>query len=251
MKNYYYKQIIIIATLFLATNSQAQVKVKTEQPKMQAVEIPEEVLTTKLTKEKITAHLKTFMNPSKPIRNAKINKTIENMQFEKMYIERVAPDVKVLIIPMKNVYFSQNIDLNKTKPLQYVLIFEKANEEISRADFMLIYPENKALKELPKNTFQDHYYDVKSQIDGIFTLINFGDVIQFELTIKNGKRVKARTWESKKNENSNRIDDCKEWTLVTQLMSYEGEGSIKSDRQPLGKTCTECPPGSVCDAIKK
>ena len=247
MRIYIISVLLFFAIYVTGIDSFGQMKVKILEPPSEVSSITDEILTTKLTKEEISTYIRTFIRATKPLGNVKIKQIVDNMQFEKMYIERSNPDRKVIIIPMNEVYFSQNIDLNMPKPLQYVLIFETESEGISRADFLQFYPEDKTLEKMPKNAFKDCYYDVKTQINGVYTLINFRDQFQFELTIKNGKRVKARYWESKEIVNANNLVYCKEWTLITDLLSYEGEGSIKTTKQPLGKSYTECPPGYTCD----
>jgi hypothetical protein len=235
MKNYKTKILLIILSFCLTIKGIAQPK--------------SDSLTTKLTKEKIIAHIKTRMGKNKPLRNAKINKVIENMQFENMYIESPGSEAKLLIIPMNKVYFSQNIDSNKPKPLQYVLIFEREKEEISRADFLIVYPTNKNLTKMPKNAFYDFYRQNSTQIDGTYTFINFGDVKQFEMYIKNGEREKIIGWQSKSNFKNTGSNDCTDWSLDTDY--YNKDQTVTTTKQNLGKTCTECPPGFKCDPIKK
>lgn len=236
MKKYILKIKLLIILGFVSTFSFSQ-KIETK-----------EVLTTKLTKENIMAFINKTNKAKKPFRTNFIKELETNMQFDKMYIERSQIDVQVIVIPLKKNYFSQYAKNSIYKPIQYVLIFEREKQLISRADFLLFFPTDKKITSLPKNAFHDFYYQEQTQIDGTFTLVNFGDVKQIEMNILNGKRIGDRTWMHKDNFNATGDNDCREWELITTTYNIDG---IKEEKQPLGKTCTECPPGVECDKIKK
>ena len=247
MRIYIISVLLFFAIYVTGIDSFGQMKVKILEPPSEVSSITDEILTTKLTKEKIILHINSLLSNHMPMRNKVINQVVDNMQFDKMYIERSSPLSKVIIIPLKSQYFSQNIDYTKQLPFQYLLISEKENNNFSRIDLAFIYPIDKQLKEMPKNAFHDFYYDLNTQIDCIFKLVNFNDVIQGEMYVEKGKRVKITIWESKICPNVKYNDNCKEWFLITDLLSYEGEGSIKTTKQLLGKSYTECPPGYTCD----
>jgi hypothetical protein len=244
-RNTIYLSIVIFTTL-INNYSNAQI---TKAPTETKVEIKNDSLTSKLTREKIISHLITRMSLNKVIRNSKVNKIIENMEFNKMYVEGLSKGVKLIIIPLKSVYFSQNIDLTKPKPMQFVLIYEREKELISRSDFMLVFPKDKSLTKMPKNAFHDYQFQKSTQIDGTYTLVNFADIKQVELDVENGKRKQLRVWSSKNNFNNTGSDDCTEWTLETTVINDDGTTTKKKEN--LGKTCTECPPGFICDSVKK
>ena len=132
------------------------------------------------------------------------------MQFDKLHIEKAGPGVNVLIIPIEKTYFSQHSKMSVNKPIEYLLIFERKNQEISNGQFMLVFPKDKNIKEMPKNAFQDFYYQNKTQIDGTYTSVNFRDVKQFEMDVLNGERTQERLWYPKDNFNTTGIDDCTE-----------------------------------------
>ena len=211
-----------------------------------------ESFSTKITKANIITYIKALEKNKKTFRENFIKQVEDNMEFDKMYMEQRGVGQKFIIIPMKKIYFSQHAKDLKNPPIQLILIVEddKNLGKIYSADLVLFFPKNKTLTQMPKSAFRDFAFQNKTQIDGVYTYLNWGDVKQCELFIENGEREKIKIWKSTDNfKNSSNNNDCIEWNLVTDY--YNKDGTVTTEKVPLGKTCTECPPGFKCDPIKK
>jgi hypothetical protein len=205
-----------------------------------------EPLKTSLNKSSIMSYIKFINRDNKSFGKAFIQKIEENMDYDKMYLERRYDNEIFIIIPMKKVYFSQHATNKKYAPIQYVVVVEKENErgKVWRADLLLIFPSDKSVTKLPKNAFFDFASQSITQIDATYTYVNFGDVKQGELTIENGKRTKNILWSFKKSSG----DNCRLWTeAISDLTKIGAEAFVEKE---LGKTCTNCPPGFICDPLK-
>jgi hypothetical protein len=238
MKNYLL--ITLLSISFLSSNAQ-----KNTNPKLKE-KAKNETLKTNLTKDSLMNYIKLIYISYKYIGKEFIKKVEDNMEFDKMYMEIRGVNQKFLIIPMKNIYFSQHA-INQTPPIQYVVVVESDSDKgkISSADFVLVFPKDKSISVLPKNAFRDLASQNITQIDATYTYINFGDVKQFEMKVENGKRKQFKVWRSK----NTITDNCKDWTLATS--TFNDDGTLTDKKENLGKTCTECPPGFKCDSIKK
>jgi hypothetical protein len=247
------KKIVTLITAlsfcFITTLSFAQIKVKA--PLKAPLEKGEADLSTNMNKQDIINGIKKLTPVLKPFRKAFIKQVEDNMEFDKMYIERKNNNAKMLIIPMKKVYFSQHIDTTKPLPLQYIVIteYDKKEGKIMGAELVLIYPEDKKIICLPKKAFEDFAYENNTQINAVLVYINFGDVKQYEITTKNGKITKHILWESEDKVNNNGIINCIDWTEVITTFDHDYKNAIDKVKK-LGTTCTECPPGFKCDPIK-
>jgi hypothetical protein len=240
-------KVNLMITLFaLFFNSSKSQTVKNKEIEKKVI-VKSNVLHTTLTKVKIISYIKKISNSNTSFKNEFIKKVEDNMEFDKMYMERRYKDQKFIIIPMKKVYFSQHANKKNSIPIQYMVVVEKDNDKgkIWRADLILVYPKDKNISILPKNAFLDFASQNISQIDATYTYVNWNDVKQGETIVENGKRKEVRVWASKKNI----TDDCRIWTLETTIINEDG--TITEKKQDLGKTCTECPPGDKCDPVKK
>jgi len=241
MKNYLLTILITISFL----NSNAQVT--THPIVKEKVKVINEPLKTNITKASIMNHIKLLYLSYNSFTKEFINKVEDNIEFDQMYMEERYEGQKFIIIPMKKLYFSQHATSQKNPPIQYVVVVEddKDKGKVSRIDFILVFPKDKSITSLPKNAFSDFSAQNKTQIDATYTYVNFADVKQFEMKVENGKRKQLKVWRGKKTG----IDNCKDWTLETDIFNDSGVESNK--KEYLGKTCTECPPGFICDTIKK
>jgi hypothetical protein len=194
------------------------------------------------------------MSPTTPFKNNILKKILQNVVYENMYVEKLHKNENLIIIPLKNEYFSQHVNSQKNKPLQYLILVENEDGKIRRSDIILFFPENAALKKLPFNSFSDFFDKEELPVDGIFTLVSFGDVKQFEMVFKNGKKDKFNLWRGeKKNYASNNTatstssQNCIDWYLVTTY--YENGLPINSTWEYVGTTCnsSSCPPNMQCD----
>jgi len=239
--------IILLAGSFLNSNAQ---KITYTTPK-EKIKVKEDILKTNLTKDSIMNYIKSLYVSYQFFTKEFIKKVEDNMEFDKMYTEKRSDNVKHIIIPMKKVYFSQHAINHNNPPIQYVVVVEddKAKGKVSRVDFMLVFPKDKNITALPKNAFFDFSSQNITQIDATYTLVNFADVKQAELKVENGKRKHLKVWSSKNIVDNNGDNNCKDWTLETSILNDDGTSTTKKEN--LGKTCTVCPPGFKCDAIKK
>ncbi len=233
----YIATVILFNSIFLNINI-AQIK-------------SDDSLSTKITKGYIINYIKSLEKNIKPFRSNFIKQLENNMEFDKMYMEKKYLNSKSLIIPIKKVYFSQHAFNQINPPIQYLVVVENNDNlgKIWRADFVLFFPEDKNLSYLPKNAFKDLANQNNTQVDGVYTFINWSDVKQYEMYIKNGEREKFKIWKSSSNFFGNGKNDCTDWDLIIEY--YNKDQTITKEKQNLGKTCTECPPGFKCDPIKK
>ncbi len=196
------------------------------------------------------------MNSSTPLQNNIIKKVIENLEFDKMYVERLHKFENIIIIPMRQKYFSQHINSNNSNPLQYLILVENTKGEIRRSDIVMFNPTNTDIKELPKNSFSDFFNNKPITVDGSFILITLGDVKQFEMDFKYGKTTQFRLWHGEKKDRNkssnisnsqNGPQNCIDWYLVTTY--YENGVYVSSYSEYVGTTCNSgtCPPNMQCD----
>jgi hypothetical protein len=237
-----YLLILIVIISFKSLNAQIALAPVMEKPSKEN----REPLKTSLTKSSILSYIKLIERDNKSFGKAFIQKIEENMDYDKMYLERRYSDQIFVIIPLKKVYFSQHAINKKYSPIQYVVVVENEKDKgkVSRVDLLLIFPKDKSITSLPKNAFFDFASQNLTQVDATYTYVNFGDVKQFELTIENGKRVSDITWSFKENNG----DNCRLWTM--DFFDYNKTGAKAFVKKDLGKTCTNCPPGFVCDPLK-
>ncbi len=207
-----------------------------------------EKTTAKNTKEDIVEWLKSNISSNTPIKNKMINKILENALFDNMHVEQRDINRVINVVPLKKVYFSQHINIMVPLPFQNLLITENEKGEIEDVVIMLVYPNDKTLKDLPKNTFHDFYYQMENTLDGTYTLITVatGDFKVSEMDIKNGKRVQARGYHTK-NVTSQYGRRCKKWS--SSIIDYNKDGTINETSKDLGVSCTVCPPGFICDPL--
>lgn len=239
--------ITLLAGSFLNSNAQ---KITYTTPK-EKIKVKEEILHTNLNKDSIMNYIKSLYVSYQFFTKEFIRKVEENMEFDKMYLERRYVGQKFIIIPMKKVYFSQHATNQTNPPIQYVVVVEddKAKGKVSRVDFILVFPKDKNITALPKNAFFDYSSQNITQIDATCTYVNFADVKQFEMKVENGKRKQFKVWRGKNIVDNNGDNNCKDWTLETSILNDDGTSTTKKEN--LGKTFTRCPPGNKCDTIKK
>jgi hypothetical protein len=180
-----------------------------------------------------------------PLKNSTIEKLQQNLEFDKMYAEKFHGAEKLIIIPLKKVYFSQHINLANATPLQYLILVENAQGKIRRSDMVLFYPKNANLTALPENSFSDFFNKESFPQDGTFTLVSLGDVKQYELDFKDGKKSQFRLWQTRKagdngkgNGGASSLDIWINWYLVTTY--YYTDGTVEVVETYLGQTCYSC-----------
>jgi hypothetical protein len=208
---------------------------------------------TKITTADISNWLRAKMNPASPLKNNYINKVLQNAQYDKMYVEQFRTNENLIIVPLKNQYFSQHIKQQKNKPIQYLLLVENAEGKIRKGDLILFFPDDAILQKLPANSFHDFFTKEELLVNGSFTLVSLGDVKQYEMIFKNGKKKKFKLWCSNNNTVSNGNNNntntasqsCTDWYLVTTY--YVNGEPVGSTSEYIGTTCSgSCPPDIQC-----
>ena len=179
-----------------------------------------------------------------PYKNGIIKKVLDNVLFDKMYVEPHHDNENLIIIPLKKEYFSQHFHAGNAHPIQYLLVVENSKGEIRRSDIVLFYSKDPSLNALPKNSFHDFFNSESLSIDGTFTLITLGDVKQYEMDFKNGKKAEFRMWNQKKWQKE-KSSGCDDWYFTTTI--YHEDGTISQKEKLLGATCTSCAPNFLCD----
>ena len=119
---------------------------------------------------------------SRPRTNEFISLIKINAEFENMYYEEYGDDQTLLIIPIRSIYFSQNIEHGKT-PLQFLIIRENNEGLILRGDFVLFYPNDPNIISLPERSFERFFTAHKSEQNGRFVLLTFADrkIAEYEI----------------------------------------------------------------------
>jgi hypothetical protein len=207
---------------------------------------------SKIGSADISNWLQAKIRPASPIKNNYIKKILGNVLFDKMYVEELHNNENLIIVPLKNEYFSQHIKNQINKPLQYLILVENSNGKIRRGDIVLFFPENAALQKLPNNYFHKFFNEEELSVNGTFTLVSFGDVKQYEMVFKDGKKDKFNLWRGERNSSSNSnstasavAEGCTDWYLVTTY--YENGIPINTTWDYLGTTCSgSCPPYTEC-----
>lgn len=182
-------------------------------------------------------------NPLTPHKNSTIQNLLQNLEFDKIHVVRFNRSEKLIIIPLKKVYFSQHINLTNPRPLQYLILVENEAGKIRRSDMVLFYPRNTNLKTLPENSFSDFFNKESFPEDGTFTLISLGDVKQYEMDFKDGRKAQFRLWQNRKignsslsNTDTSNLDTWTNWYLVTTY--YYTDGTSEVVEEFLGSTCS-------------
>lgn len=233
--------IVILSNIFIHIQAQDSLSLADNYAKMH-----EEKTLARNTKEDVKRWLKSCITNNAPVKNNMINKILENGMYDEMHAERKNQDEILIVVALKPVYFSQYIDKTKPLPLQYFLAVENAKGQIEEGNIMLVYPDDKSLKQLPKNAFRN-FYSQENPIDGTYSLITLymGDFKSLEMDIKDGKRVQLRGYPSKKVKTS--VGTCLEWSFST--MNFYKDGKTDETIKNLGISCTTCPPGYKCDPL--
>lgn len=187
-----------------------------------------------------------------PYKNNIINKVLQNAVFDKMYTEPFRDNERLIIVPLRQEYFSQHVNKKNPHPLQYLLLVEDANGKIRRGDIVLFNPADHKLKALPKNAFHDFFEEDTFPADGTFAVVTLGDVKEFEMDYKNGRKAQFRVWHGDKKgdkENTANRDGmyCTYWYLVTT--TYWADGHTEVNVEYLGPSCSTCAPNQLCDHL--
>ena len=173
-KFHYAFAILIFSTLFLSCKKESQVNSSQENPEQ----------------NQIVKWLQANNSPSTPTKNYIIKNLLQTALFDRMYSETLNNEEKLDIIPLKNEYFSKQINAtstNNSHPIQYLIVVKNSKGEIRRGDIVLFYPTDATLDALPKNSFHDFFTNESLPVDGTFTLVSLSDRKQFEMDFKNGK----------------------------------------------------------------
>lgn len=145
-----------------------------------------------------------------------------------MYSEALNNKENLLIVPLKNEYFSKQVNVrttnkNNSHPIQYLIVVRNSKGEIRRSDIVLFYPKDTTLDALPKNSFHDFFTYESLSVDGTLTLISLSDRKQFEMDFRNGKKAEFRLWQSRiKNHNQRTSVITIDWYMVTTYYFPDG-----------------------------
>jgi hypothetical protein len=195
----------------------------------------------------IVKYLQAGSSASTPRKNAFIQKILQHLRFDKMYVEALHEKENLIIVPLENVYFSQHVNEKNLHPFQYLLLVEDANGKIRRGDVVLFNAANASLTALPGNAFHDFFNKDTFPADGTFTVITLGDVKEFEMDFKAGKKAQFRVWHGKKNGTNKDGLYCTYWYLVTT--TYWADGHTEVNVEYLGPSCSTCAPNQLCDHL--
>lgn len=178
-----------------------------------------------------------------PAKNEIVLKLLENVIPEELYTESLNEEENLVIVPLKNDYFSQHV-VSGSSPLQYLQLVEDANGEIRRGEIVLFYPTDLELFSLPENSFHDFYTSESFPVDGTFTLINLEDHKYYEMDFVEGKKSEFRQWERRLASPMENEQTCLDWYYVLTTYNLEDGSIIDQTITFLYTTCTSNSGGS-------
>lgn len=228
--------IFLFSFLFISCKKDSQLNLPLEQLSLNKV-------------DQIKKWLEAKKDPITPTRNSICKKILQNALFDKMYSEPLSKNEDFYIIPLKNEYFSKQINTRsaytKNPPLQYLLVVQDKNGKIRRGDIVLFYPEDINLKALPQNSFHDFFNRESLSVDGTFSLVSLSDRKYYEMDFKNAKKSEFKLWEMRKKQNGRTTTEgCIDWYLVT---TYYIDGVPISQTSDFVGTSCPCQ-GNTTDA---
>jgi len=196
---------------------------------------------SKISKSDIIIWLQNLITPNTLIRNKFISDILENSMFNQMYIQKISVKGNIIIVPLKNSYFSQHINKNEQLPFQNLIVDIDKNDKIFTTNLSLVYTADNKLKTLPFNTY-NNFYSQNDPLDGTYSLISIitADYKVIEIDVKNNQRVLAKQWRSKKLNNT-----MYDWFLETTDILGDKDGSIiklNTTSKSLGTSLTVSPP---------
>jgi hypothetical protein len=158
------------------------------------------------------------------------------MKLEEKYTEVLDEDENLIIIPLSDDYFSQNLDFTThLLPIQNFLIWENESGQITRGELTIFYPKSPEITSIPENSFRHYFRSTDFPIDGTFTCINLDDVLTSESKYENEKKIKNKCLEGRWTYFDDEI--CTEYYLV--ITYYDGEGNIEDYTETyLYTSCT-------------
>jgi hypothetical protein len=149
-----------------------------------------------------------------------VNNIKANLDFDKLYFEKLSETEKLLIVPLKSTFVST---VNKGKnPLNVFLLVLNKEGDIRKGNIVQFISKNSVpLTALPKNTFYNFYNADHLVADGSFTFLNVYDKILYQMDYKDGK---ISAYSEKQNKQDNNIANstvlstttaCTNWYWVT------------------------------------
>ena len=152
-----------------------------------------------------------------------IGKVIENLQFDKLYVEKFNEEENIIVVPLKQDYISIHTLQNKQLPLEYLVLKEGNKGKIFWGSIIFFYPNDTLITSLPTNSFSAFYHCDPISVDGTFTQVSLEDIKQLEFDFLKGVKKQYRAWEGKTAVIVSSPTVCTEWDLVTTFYDESGE----------------------------
>jgi hypothetical protein len=134
---------------------------------------------------KVNAWLDDNKSEKQPGHAANIEMLKSNLEFSQFRIEESSHNEKIIVIPInERLKTEKSIDPNAVPNL--VLILD-ASRQIRKGNIVLYFPENKAVKRVPDNTFHAILNTAKPNANGIFRYLSVTGRTLHELEYKDGR----------------------------------------------------------------
>jgi hypothetical protein len=181
--------------------------------------------------------------------NRKIENLKLNLDFAKLSIEKKDEKEKLVLVPLKPGYETEN---NKGKNAESsLLLLMNGESRIVKANVMQFQPAKPGQKLMP-GSLSKIYTEGKGAGDGKYTVLSLADKFLYELNYKEGRLCSYAAMRSEVKKEMQRGDGkCTDWWLVTTYVYADGH--IERDVVFLGQTCgceMSGPGGAtICDEL--
>jgi hypothetical protein len=190
-------------------------------------EISQNTLDNNGTITKVNSWLESQKN-SKYVIGASADNIKTNLDFAKLYYEKLSETEKLIIIPLKTSFISE---VNKGKnPLNLFLLIMNKDGDIRKGNIVLyISKDGEKTDKLPENTFYKFYNAQKLDCDGTFAFLNLNDKILYKMGYTNGelssygeKTVKTSNGSASTPSLTSSTSSYTDWYLVTTIYYSDG-----------------------------
>lgn len=196
------------------------------------------------SKKEAVTKVNTWLENQKKLTTTVIGTSVDNIKinldFEKLYFEKLNETEKLVIVPLKNSFFSAANKRKNSFNLLLLIINKEGN--IRKGNIVQFIAKNgKPVNALPKNTFYNFYNAYHLVSDGSFTFLNINDKILYQMDYTDGKLSAYSEKQNRQDNNtaSNTVlstpSNCTDWYWVTTY--YNADGTSYTNAQYLYTTC--------------
>jgi hypothetical protein len=196
---------------------------------------------------KVNAWLEQQKTENKPLKNEKIQRLKDNLNFSGLRYEPYSENEQLIIVPINKSFVSTNH--KESSPVNSLVLIADRLGKIRNGNIFQIIPAS-SQNEIPVNTFSNYYQSKPITFDGKLSILSVTDWLLYEFTYKNGRIEKSGIVEAKQGDRTqSRMEDteCFDWYLVTT--THYPDGTVEEDWEYLYTTCS-CIPGTRCDELE-